>query len=170
MAASTRGTSRATGQVMNVGMVQGQGFRDVTAYLSWDHHRLAVLLSDAELRVEAGDFDGAIARCWEFERGLARHMRLEEDVLFPLFEARSGLVGGPTASLRTEHREIERAVVLLREGLDRHDDEAFHDALSFLRASLQGHNSKEEHILFPMTDVLLTERERLALAERLQLR
>jgi hemerythrin superfamily protein len=170
MAASARGTSRAAEEVMSVSVGHYEGFRDVTAYLSWDHHRLAVLLSDAELRVEAGDFDGAVDRCREFERGLTRHMRLEEDVLFPLFEARSGLVDGPTAALRAEHREIERVELLLREALDRHDGEAFHDALSFLRATLQGHNSKEEHILFPMTDVLLTERERMALTVGLQLR
>jgi iron-sulfur cluster repair protein YtfE (RIC family) len=155
---------------MSMGVTQREGFRDVTAYLSWDHHRLAVLLSDVELRVDAREFESAIDRCREFERGLTRHMRLEEDVLFPLFEARAGLVDGPTAALRAEHREIERAAALLREGLDRHDADAFHDGLSFLRATLQGHNSKEEHILFPTTDVLLTERERLALTERLQLR
>jgi len=155
---------------MNLGVAQREGFRNVTAYLSWDHERLTGLLDDAEFGVEAGDFDGAADRCREFEGGLARHMRLEEEVLFPLFEARAGLVDGPTAVLRAEHREIERAAALVREGLERHDTEAFHDGLSFLRATLRCHDSKEEHILFPTIDVLLTERERLALTERLQLR
>ena len=77
-------------------------FESVTAYLGWDHDRLDETLCSVSSAVESGDFAGAAARYEEFELGLLRHVRIEEELLFPVFEARSGFMNGPTAVMRDE--------------------------------------------------------------------
>ena len=84
-------------------------FESVTAYLGWDHDRLDETLCSVSSAVESGDFAGAAARYEEFELGLLRHVRIEEELLFPVFEARSGFMNGPTAVMRDEHQQVATA-------------------------------------------------------------
>jgi len=143
-------------------------FEDVTQYLSWDHDGLESMLTEVTHKVDAGELDEALKRCRDWDQRLVRHIRIEEELLFPLFDARAGIVAGPTAALREEHREIRRAVRIMRDGLAQRDPVAFRQGLAFLRSVLPGHNSKEEHLLFPATDRLLSDSERRALSGRLQ--
>ena len=89
--------------------------RRVTEALAWDHDRLDALLSRIFDERAAGRLEDA-RRLWpEFERGLERHIRFEEELLFPVFEEKAGLSPnqGPTAVMRAEHRQIE----MLLEGI-----------------------------------------------------
>jgi iron-sulfur cluster repair protein YtfE (RIC family) len=142
-------------------------FDTVTAYLSWDHDRLDSLLADVILRVDAGRMAEASEGYREFESGLSRHIRLEEELLFPVFEARMGMAG-PTSVMRLEHREIEKAMKIMREGLEAADPTLFRKGLAFLGTILPDHNSKEEHILYPTTDQILSDSERALFTERLR--
>jgi iron-sulfur cluster repair protein YtfE (RIC family) len=140
----------------------------VTSHVRREHSALHGLLRDVCDDVEAGRGGAARAACEAFERRLLGHFRIEEAVLFPLFEARVGIVGGPTATLRQEHRDLARSVGLMRESLERDDAEAFQDSLRMLRTILRQHCSKEERVLFPTTDAALSETELAAACERLR--
>jgi hemerythrin-like domain-containing protein len=140
----------------------------VTVHVCREHGVLNGLLRRVCDDVDAGRLDAARCSCDAFERRLTRHIREEERLLFPLFEARVGIVGGPTATLRQEHRDIQRSVSLMCEALDRRDAEAFDDSLRFLRTTLRQHYAKEEHVLFPTTDAALSEGDRRAAGERLR--
>jgi hemerythrin-like domain-containing protein len=140
----------------------------ITIYVKADHRRLDALLHAVCADVEAGRLRSAQLAYEAFDSGLARHIRFEEQLLFPLFEARVGIVGGPTATLRQEHRQIEHAAALMRDALDRSDAQAFRDGCAFLRALLPQHDSKEEHVLFPTTDRALSDAERAAVLRRLR--
>ena len=144
------------------------GFDSVTTYMSGDHDRLDAILTDVNLRVDAGRMAEARQAYREFDQGLTRHIRIEEELLFPLFEARTGVVAGPTAVMRAEHREIERALGIMREGLEKGDPGAFREGLRFLREVLPDHNTKEEHVLYPTTDRFLSDPERAAFVTRLR--
>ena len=146
---------------------QARVFESVTEYLSWDHDRLEGLLAEAASSVDAGLFDTALARYAEFELGLMRHIRLEENLLFPVFEACTGIGDGPTAVMRAEHKQIVKAVGMMACGLEANDPEAFRRGLRYMRESMRDHNSKEEHVLYPTMDAALNGRERTALVERL---
>jgi iron-sulfur cluster repair protein YtfE (RIC family) len=155
-------------QAQRAGPSQPQRFHSVTTYLSWDHDRLNALLVEVTAEVDAGRLEEARLAYRRWEQGFTRHLRIEEELLFPLFEARAGIVAGPTETMREEHREARRAVATMREGLGRRDVEVFREALQFLRSILPGHMSKEERLLYPATDGLLTEAQRQAVSERLQ--
>jgi len=153
---------------MATGTAQTTAFESVTGYLSWDHDRLDAILTSVRVWVEKGEWEHAHREYGEFDRGLDRHIRLEEGILFPVFEARTGIVDGPTAVMRQEHLAIRAALTVMREGIGRGDAGAFQDGLASLLAVLPNHNLKEEQVLYPTTDDTLLEPDRVALAARLQ--
>ena len=143
--------------------------RSVNEALSWDHDRLDDLESRAFKAREAGDFAEAKALYTVFSFGLRRHIRFEEELLFPAFEAKAGFPTemGPTAVMRDEHREI-------LECLDRIEQAIGDGAIPLeslrhgLHLVLGNHNLKEENIVYPMTDQALGEQEGDALVARIQ--
>lgn len=143
-------------------------FDSVTGYLSWDHERLDALLVEEQLRVADVRWPEAAESHALFARGLERHIRVEEEIVFPLFEARSGIVDGPTAVMHDEHRCMLQALSMMRAAIDREDAGAHAEGLAFLNSVRPGHDAKEESILFPMTDRLLEPRDRATVAARLQ--
>jgi hemerythrin-like domain-containing protein len=130
--------------------------------------RLDSDLARAREEFEGGRTAQARLALEEYARGMERHIRLEEELVFPVFEARSGMHGGPTALMREEHRSIRVALAMMRDGLDRQDPPGFVAGLKFLQTILPDHHSKEEHILYPTTDQLLTPSERAAFTARLE--
>jgi len=142
-------------------------FDTISDYLSWDHDRLDALLQSASQLVK----DGAWVHAWrvyaEFERGLNRHIRLEEEILFPVFEERAGTTG-PTVVMREEHRLIRGVLSVLSAAVGRADAAGFRAGLTALQAVLPAHNEKEERVLYPTTDRVLPDHDRAALAARLQ--
>lgn len=142
--------------------------REISEALAWDHDRLDALEARAFERYAAGDADGARSAWSDFAVGLRRHIRFEEDILFPAFEQTSGvpLVQGPTAVMRAEHREIEGILEdVERAFAGAGEAAAFRDRLHQV---LGEHNLKEEGVLYPMTDQVLGPDERDALVARIQ--
>jgi uncharacterized protein (DUF2249 family) len=142
--------------------------REVNEALSWDHDRLETIEERAFRAYARGDGDGARAAWTEFDFGLRRHIRFEEQILFPAFEGGTGMSpdAGPTAVMRAEHREIEELLAAIDGAL------AGGGAPLPLREELHqvlgAHNMKEEHVLYPMTDRSLGEAESDALVARIQ--
>ncbi|MEK6525701.1 MAG: hemerythrin domain-containing protein, partial [Nitrospirota bacterium] len=95
----------------------------------------------------------------EFKRGLQRHIVWEEEILFPLFEHRTGMEDrGPTAVMRTEHRQIKDFLEQIHDRIakgETNTDEFERGLLTVLSA----HNQKEETILYPWIDQSLSEQE-----------
>jgi regulator of cell morphogenesis and NO signaling len=145
--------------------------REVSEYMAWDHDRLDAILVKAADSLAEGDMSGARRFFGEFRTGLLRHIRMEEDVLFPAFEQATGMVsGGPTAVMRMEHREIQRILEAMRAYLDAGEITA--SGFEALRQSLLGvlgeHNAKEEHVVYPMTDHRHTAEERDTIVRKMQ--
>jgi iron-sulfur cluster repair protein YtfE (RIC family) len=143
-------------------------FDSVTATLSLDHRRLDALLREEWSRVAGELWPDAARTHAQLERGLDRHIRLEEEIVFPLFEARSGIVDGPTAVMREEHRCLRRALTMMGAGIEACDVAAYADAVEFLNSVRPAHDAKEERILYPMIDRLLAPCDRVRVAARLQ--
>ena len=143
--------------------------RGVNEALSWDHDRLDSLDERTFAARAASDLTLAKDLFTSFAFGLRRHIRFEEELLFPEFEARGGFDpdSGPTAVMRMEHREILDLLGQIEEGVG---DPAF--PAERLRAELHGvlgeHNMKEEHIVYPGTDRAMTAAESDALVARIQ--
>jgi len=153
---------------MDASAIVAAGFESVTSYLASDHDRLDEALRSVSAAVKKGRFEEASARYERFASGLLHHLRVEEELIFPVFEARSGMASGPTDVLRDEHRQVRQALDVMRRGLRGSDAGGYEDGLRFFDCVLPDHNAKEEHILYPTLDRLLRPVERAALVSRLQ--
>jgi hemerythrin-like domain-containing protein len=124
-----------------------------------DHQRLRAVWERFSTGVRACDKQAIRANFAEFETGLRKHIRAEEEALFPAFDAASGMGGrGPTAVMRAEHREflqILDAIARLA---------AAGDCAGLARMMETGdpspafnsHDAKEEGVLYPMADRILS--------------
>lgn len=117
-----------------------------------DHRAIDKLWAEVEGAVEAGD-DGRAKACFTtFRDTMLRHLKMEEEVLFPAFEQATGMRGGPTQVMRMEHEQM-RGLLSQMSGLaDAGDLSEVVDQGDTLLMLIQQHNSKEEGILYPMAE------------------
>jgi iron-sulfur cluster repair protein YtfE (RIC family) len=127
----------------------------IAQYLTDDHHHCDTLFAGAETTVAAGDWATAQSRFEAFRQATLTHLAREEEVLFPDFEARTGMTGGPTAVMRAEHVQIQEALQAMAEALVRRDADGYLGLSETLLMLTRQHNMKEEQILYPMADQAL---------------
>lgn len=161
--------------------------RTIVDFLGIDHQRLNTHWQEFLQAVEScqmayetlfvrekGHRLAAIDQLSQFIFGLRRHIRMEEDFMFPLFDQRSEMPtgAGPTAAMRAEHQQIEAilrnveklltggdcaTVIQTIEGQPVHPSEL-----------LRSHDAKEENVLYPMADRLFTQAEKDDLCLKMQ--
>jgi iron-sulfur cluster repair protein YtfE (RIC family) len=139
----------------------------VQASYGEDHDRLDGLMASYR-QWKHTDFGRAREAFKEFNKGLKRHILWEESILFPLFEEKTGMRAlGPTVVMRAEHRDIGRWLEALHDKVRRHDvaTEPEEDALC---RTLLAHNQKEENVLYPALDRMLTVEEKAAVFKKME--
>jgi hemerythrin-like domain-containing protein len=139
-----------------------------TATLTQDHERLRDLLQRAAGSVAGRRVRQARADFRAFQLAFERHVRNEEEIVFPLFEVRVGLVGGPTVLMRDEHQRMADQVRSMAGALDCHDPAAFAEAQARFSDLFQAHTAKEERFLYTTLDRLLSSEQRAAVGGRLR--
>ena len=139
-----------------------------TTALTQDHERLrdqlqhaASSLADRRLRQARTDFRA-------FQAAFERHVRTEEEIVFPLFEVRVGLVGGPTVLMRDEHGRMAEHVQAMAAAFDRGDSATFGEAHARFAELFRAHTAKEERFLYTTLDRLLSSEQRAAVSGRLR--
>lgn len=138
--------------------------QSVAGFLGADHDRLDALLADAADGGGSAE-DRRADAIREFISGLRRHIAWEEEILFPAFEARTGMAdAGPTAVMRMEHERIEQLLAALEIRADAGDLDGL---IADLVAILGAHNGKEEMILYPWIDRELAPAEVQAIVGRM---
>jgi len=133
-------------------------FFSIADYFEKDHDRLDQLYRDY-LEFKHVHFANARENFISFKHGLERHITWEEEILFPMFQKKTGIVDGPVAVMEDEHRQIldmlERINLRLQNN-DSSSNRLEHD----LMVLLGHHNVKEENVLYPVLDHLLNQDEK----------
>ncbi len=130
----------------------------ITQYLTEEHRRCDRIYAEAEEAVSKGDWERAKELFEEFKEKTLLHFKKEE-VLFPEFEERTGIVMGPTQVMRHEHSQVRAILEKLEEAVEKRDRDSFLSLGESLMILLQQHNMKEEQILYPMSDQHLSSEE-----------
>ncbi len=134
----------------------------ISSFLTDDHKHVDAYFAAARQAIADRRWDEASQRLAEFARALERHVRIEEEILFPAFEARSEGVGGPTQTMRMEHREMRRLLETMDAAIRGRDSQRAQDQAQTLLALLQAHDRKEEHALCPLaSEIPAAEQEAL---------
>ena len=123
-----------------------------TEALHHHHKHCDQLFADAEAAGVKGDWPAAVADFTRFRDELLAHFSTEEQVLFPAFEAATGMVGGPTQMMRFEHAQMRELLEQMQAAVDQRARDPFAGAAETLLVLMQQHNMKEENILYPMCD------------------
>ena len=107
--------------------------KTISEFYEQDHDRLDELIKTFQ-KLKRSDFAKAKEAFKEFKFGLQRHIVWDEDVLFPLWEVKTGMSeSGPISVMRAEHRQIGRQL------------EAIHGKV----ADQNPDSDQEERVLYP---------------------
>ncbi len=134
----------------------------ISSFMSDDHHRCDELFASAEHLVDGAQWDQAKNAVTKFLEAMEEHFLMEEETLFPQFEAASGNAMGPTQVMRHEHQQMRQLFAQMQTALQNKDNNNFLGASETLLILMQQHNMKEEQILYPMTDRFLDPEQTIA--------
>ena len=132
--------------------------KTIKQFFEEDHDRLDSLFRNFQ-KMKNLDYPKAKDFFVQFKTGLQRHIVWEEQILFPLFEKKTGLFqGGPTDVMRMEHLQIGLHLEAIHEKVKRLDPASDRDEQRLLDV-LSLHNMKEENALYPALDDAVTPKE-----------
>ncbi|HET6674568.1 MAG TPA: hemerythrin domain-containing protein [Nitrospiraceae bacterium] len=139
----------------------------ISQFFTEDHDELDALLGSFQSQ-KYTNYGKAKEAFREFKAGLERHIVWEEQLLFPLWEEKTGMAdSGPTFVMRGEHRHIgERLEAILRKVQNEDPDTGIEEQA--LIVLLSAHNMKEERVLYPSIDKLVADDEREKLYEKMK--
>ena len=124
-------------------------------WLVHEHSLYENLLSRCQDAVEMEDWGAADLVFRKLVEHLKQHMTVEEEVLYPAYEAAAHAPQGPTQALREEHGQIVRHVRDMAMVIKTRDSEHVLDGLSRLEYQMIKHHEKEEDIFLPMASQIL---------------
>jgi|RhiMethySRZTD1v2_1073278.scaffolds.fasta_scaffold18934_8 hemerythrin-like domain-containing protein len=135
-------------------------------------NELFLLHQESLLRL---DLESAAERLRVYERELRAHMRVEEDLLMPVYERAGKIAGGPPEFFIGEHRRMLEFLARFAATLDELKGESGDPARRVIRlfdeeatfkSLCEHHDMRERNIFFPALDRVTDEAERRELIGR----
>ena len=128
----------------------------ITDIMAESHAGCDELLARAENLAAGEDWRNLTEVFDAFVVATEKHFSNEENILFPKTE---GILppGGPVEVMKFEHRQMRDPIANLREQLSEQDQTGFLGEIETLLILMQQHNMKEEQILYPMLDQILSD-------------
>ena len=129
----------------------------ISSYMTSDHHRCDELFAQAEAAASGQEWVTIAADFEVFLDSMRQHFKMEEEVLFPAFEQRTGMSMGPTQVMRMEHVQMRELFDAMADAVKQQDRDEFLGQAETLLVMMQQHNMKEEQILYRMADQALSD-------------
>lgn len=125
----------------------------ISSYMQQDHVLIDGIADRAAAAATARDWEAFAREGTQFLRRLRRHIEMEERLLFPAFEQRTGMTtGGPSVQMRVEHEQMAPILHQMEAALAARDATGFQLSTKALFDILVPHNQKEEQMMYPMLD------------------
>ncbi len=124
-------------------------------WLIHEHSLYENLLSQCMEGIEMEDWRSVDTLFKRLVKHLKRHMALEEEVLYPAYEAAAYAPQGPTGALREEHDHIVRLIVDMARVIKTRDSDYVLECLTHLEKQMIKHHEKEEDLFLPMASHIL---------------
>lgn len=138
----------------------------INDYMMKDHAACDAAFERAAGAARSADWPALQREAGAFLAHIARHIELEESLLFPAFEDKTGMVdSGPSATMRHEHTLMQPLFAQMRDAAAAQDGAGFLDASRALHEILQMHNMKEEQMMYPMIEQAVDAPSAAALVE-----
>jgi len=141
--------------------------KTISKFFEQDHDRLDELFKTFQ-QLKRSDFLKAKEAFKEFKFGLQRHIVWEEDLLFPIWEEKTGMSeSGPTPVMRNEHRQIGRQLEAIHQKVANQNPDSDQEEQALLDL-LGSHNRKEERALYPAIDQVAGPEERETVFQKME--
>jgi iron-sulfur cluster repair protein YtfE (RIC family) len=141
--------------------------KTISEFFEKDHDRLDELFKTFQ-QSKRSDFPKAKDAFIEFKFGLQRHIVWEEDLLFPIWEQKTGMSdSGPTPVMRNEHRQIGQQLEAIHQKVADQNLDSDQEEQALLDL-LGSHNRKEERALYPAIDKVTSPEERKAVFQNMK--
>lgn len=127
----------------------------ILEFLGSDHRACDDLFASAEMAVAQNNWARARSQFERFQAAMVRHLAMEENILFPAFEAQTGNRMGPTQIMRMEHQHIRDLIQHMVRAVADSNQNSYLGLSETLNMLIQQHNLKEESMLYPMSDQVL---------------
>ncbi|GIX42897.1 MAG: hypothetical protein KatS3mg129_2630 [Leptospiraceae bacterium] len=142
-------------------------------YLTKDHKECDEFFAKVENALHSEKIEEAKNAFLEFYQRTKRHFVIEEDILFPEFEAITVNTMGPTQVMRMEHQDMNYQLDVLKSLLEKEkiSKEEINEAKNTLENILfilQQHNMKEEQILYNMMENVFSDSLKKELLEKIK--
>jgi iron-sulfur cluster repair protein YtfE (RIC family) len=124
-------------------------------FLGTDHRACDDLFAASEAAVAQKRWDEVRSLFDRFRAAMHRHLAMEEQILFPAFEAGTGFSMGPTRVMRMEHDQMRELIHEMEIAVAARNDRDYLGLSETLNMLMQQHNLKEEGMLYPMCDQAL---------------
>jgi hemerythrin-like domain-containing protein len=129
----------------------------LSGFFEQDHRDCDARWVDVEELLDASDIEAARVAWQKYEASMQRHIAMEEEVIFPAFDAKSGMGGGgPVAVMKMEHQQMRGLLEQIGEAIEAGKGQLALDIGDTLLMLIQQHNVKEEGMLYPMAENLLS--------------
>ncbi|HSH29970.1 MAG TPA: hemerythrin domain-containing protein [Thiohalobacter sp.] len=129
-----------------------------------DHRKYETALREVELAAGAGQWEEAERLLREFVDDFKLHMRIEDEVLYPMFRESVAESGEDIDSLVEDHDDIARLLHDLAYVLKQHEYDHFEDSLGLLYQMMLDHDAYEEEVFSRFGDQSLLARRDEAMA------
>ena len=129
----------------------------ISTFLTKDHRNCDDEFAKLENTVASGNWTEVEKVFESFSKDMHHHFDMEEKVMFPTFEARTGMQNGPTQMMRMEHAQMSKILEQMKEDVQKKDKDHFFGLSETLMMLMQQHNMKEEQMLYRMADQHLGE-------------
>jgi DUF438 domain-containing protein len=135
--------------------------KTIAEFMTANHKACDHKFADAEVAALDGKWSEADAAFNAFNADMLLHFATEEDLLFPALTSAGG-PSGPVQVMLMEHKQIRELLSQMAASVAQKNDSEYSGLSETLLMVMQQHNRKEENILYPIMDQMLSgEREAL---------
>jgi len=127
----------------------------ITQTQSLEHSRCDKQFAQTEDNIAKNKWEPATKDFTAFVNAMEQHFSIEEQVLFPTIEERTGISAGPTQVMRMEHQQMRQVFAEMQNCVNQQNRQEYLGLSETLLMLMQQHNAKEEQILYPMGDQVL---------------
>jgi hemerythrin-like domain-containing protein len=127
----------------------------ILGFLGSYHRACESLFASASDAVTQKNWAAARNAFERFQALMARHIEMEENVLFPAFEAHTRNSMGPTQIMRMEHEQIRALIQDMAHAMTANNHSGYLGLSATFDKLMQQHYLNEENMLYPMSDQML---------------
>jgi len=123
---------------------------DIKAYMTQDHLDCDETFAQMENVASKEGLPATKEIFDKFADEMEHHFQMEERVLFPMFEQKTGMTQGPTEMMRQEHTQMRALIKQLSSAQSEANLDKFFGLTETFMILVQQHNMKEEQMLYTM--------------------